>query len=156
MSADQRGAPPSQPSGKIGPNGFDDSITWIVYDGECPFCTQYVKLVRLRETIGKVRPQNAREDHPVVRFVRSKGIDLNQEMALVKGEEVLAGPDVMHRLALLSTGSGFFNGLMSKMFASKGLTKFMYPFLRTGRNATLFLMGRKKIPTPPANAGDAP
>lgn len=129
---------------------FDPDITWIVYDGDCPFCTQYVKLVRLRETIGKVKPLNAREDHPVVRFVRAKGIDLNQEMALVKGDDVIAGPDVIHRLALLSTGSGFFNGLMSKMFASKGLTKFMYPFMRTGRNATLLLMGRKKIPTPPA------
>ncbi|RYZ02957.1 MAG: DUF393 domain-containing protein [Alphaproteobacteria bacterium] len=132
--------------------GFDTTTTWIVYDGECPFCTQYVKLVRLRETIGKVKPLNAREDHPVVRYVRAKGIDLNQEMALVQNGEVLAGPDVMHRLALLSTGSGFFNGLMSKMFASRGLTRFMYPFLRTGRNATLFLMGRKKITTPTSDA----
>jgi len=134
--------------------GFDTTTTWIVYDGECPFCTQYVKLVRLRETIGKVKPLNAREDHPVVRYVRARGIDLNQEMALVQNGEVLAGPDVMHRLALLSTGSGFFNGLMSKMFASKGLTRFMYPFLRTGRNTTLFLMGRKKIPNP-ATTSDA-
>ena len=143
MSADASGAP-AKPD-----LGFDTNITWIVYDGECPFCTQYVKLMRLRETVGMVKPVNARDDHPVVRYVRAKGIDLNQEMALVMKGEVMAGPDVVHRLALLSTGSGFFNGLMSKMFASKGLTRFMYPFMRTGRNATLFLMGRKKIPTPP-------
>lgn len=144
MCADASGAPAAtRPD-------FDPDITWIVYDGECPFCSQYVQLVRLRESIGKVKLQNAREDHPVVRFVRAKGIDLNQEMAMVKGEDVLAGPDVIHRLALLSTGSGFFNGLMSKMFASKGLTRFMYPIMRTGRNTTLFLMGRKKIPTPPS------
>ncbi len=144
MSADASGAPADLPR-----LGFDPNITWIVYDGECPFCAQYVKLVRLRETVGPVKLANAREDLPVVRYVRAKGIDLNQEMALVTKGEVLAGPDVIHRLALLSTGSGFFNGLMSKMFASKGLTKFMYPILRTGRNTTLFLLGRKKIPSPP-------
>lgn len=137
------------------PGVFDDPTTYIVYDGECPFCTQYVKLVRLRDAVGAAKPVNAREDHPVVRYVRSKGIDLNQEMALVMKGEVFSGPDCMHRLALLSTGSGFFNGLMSKMFASRGLTGFMYPVLRTGRNATLFLMGRKKIPVPPQNASDS-
>ena len=142
MSADGSIAPAATP---VGPNGFDDSITWVVYDGECPFCTQYVKLVRLREAIGKVKPINAREDHPVVRYVKSKGIDLNQEMALVTKGEVLAGPDVIHRLALLSTGSGFFNGLMSRVFASRGLTRFMYPMMRAGRNATLALLGRKAI-----------
>lgn len=131
------------------PKDFNDPTTYVVYDGECPFCTQYVKLMRLREAVGPVKPVNARDDHPVVRYVRSKGIDLNNEMALVMKGEIFAGPDCMNRLALLSTGSGFFNGLMSRMFASRGLTRLMYPVLRTGRNATLFLMGRKKIPTPP-------
>jgi predicted DCC family thiol-disulfide oxidoreductase YuxK len=144
MSADSSGAPAAANP------GFDTSITWIVYDGDCPFCTQYMKLVRLRETVGPVKLANAREDLPVVRYVRAKGIDLNQEMALVTKGEVMAGPDVIHRLALLSTGSGFFNGLMSKVFASKGLTKFTYPIMRADRNTTLFLLGRKKIPTPPA------
>jgi predicted DCC family thiol-disulfide oxidoreductase YuxK len=144
MSADSSGAPAAANP------GFDTSITWIVYDGDCPFCTQYMKLVRLRETVGPVKLANAREDLSVVRYVRARGIDLNQEMALVTKGEVIAGADVIHRLALLSTGSGFFNGLMSKVFASKGLTKFMYPIMRAGRNTTLFLLGRKKIPTPPA------
>jgi predicted DCC family thiol-disulfide oxidoreductase YuxK len=124
---------------------FDDSISYVVYDGECPFCTRYVKLVRLREAIGKVKPINARDDHPVVRYVKSRGVDLNQEMALVMKGEVFSGADCLNRLALMSTGSGFFNGLMSKMFASRGLSRLMYPFLRAGRNATLALMGRKAI-----------
>ena len=33
---------------------FDPDITWIVYDGDCPFCTQYVKLVRPRETLASL------------------------------------------------------------------------------------------------------
>lgn len=124
---------------------FDDPGTYIVYDGECPFCTQYVKLMRLREVLGPVKPVNARDDVPVVRFLKANGYDLNQEMALVMKGEVFSGPDCMNRLALMSTGSGFFNGLMSKMFASRKLTRAMYPFLRTGRNLTLRAMGRKPI-----------
>ena len=62
MSADASGAPAAPAE-----LGFDPKVTWIVYDGECPFCTQYVKLMRLRETVGIVKPLNAREDHPVVR-----------------------------------------------------------------------------------------
>lgn len=132
----------------VAPAAFDpktDPTTYVVYDGECPFCSQYVKLLRLREQLGKVKPVSARDDHPVVAYIKSKGIDLNQEMALVMKGEIYAGADCIHRLALMSTGSGFFNGLMSRMFASPKLTKLMYPAMRAGRNATLALMGRKAI-----------
>ena len=33
----------------------------IVYDGDCPFCSRYVKLVRLREALGSVDLVNARD-----------------------------------------------------------------------------------------------
>jgi predicted DCC family thiol-disulfide oxidoreductase YuxK len=127
---------------------FDTKITWVVYDGDCPFCTQFVKLMRLRAAIGPVKPLNAREPHPVVEFVRSKGVDLNQEMALVMHGEVYAGAECVHRLSLMSTGSGLFNGLMSKVFASPRLTRALYPVMRTGRNITLALMGRRAIAQP--------
>jgi predicted DCC family thiol-disulfide oxidoreductase YuxK len=137
--------PAPAPQGELAYDPKTDPVTWVVYDGECPFCSQYVKLLRLREQLGKVKPVSARDDHAVVRYVKSKGIDLNQEMALVMKGEIYSGADCIHRLALMSTGSGFFNGLMSRMFASRGLTRFMYPIMRTGRNATLALMGRKAI-----------
>ena len=57
---------------------------YVVYDGECPFCTAYVKLLRLREAAGKVELVNAREaDHPIVLKVRDRGIVLDEEMALM-------------------------------------------------------------------------
>ncbi|MFT5932039.1 MAG: putative DCC family thiol-disulfide oxidoreductase YuxK, partial [Hyphomonas sp.] len=45
---------------------FSDPGTFIVYDGDCPFCSEYVKLLRLRDAIGPVSLVNAREDHPAV------------------------------------------------------------------------------------------
>ena len=32
----------------------DSSGTFIVYDGDCPFCRSYVSLMKLREAVGKV------------------------------------------------------------------------------------------------------
>ena len=37
---------------------------WIIYDGECPFCSRYVKLMRLEETIGDIRLIDARKNPP--------------------------------------------------------------------------------------------
>src|SRR5690606_25765599 len=43
----------------------------IVYDGDCPFCTSYIRLLRIRDAAGPVRLVNAREDHDVVAEARS-------------------------------------------------------------------------------------
>lgn len=124
---------------------FAELGTYIVYDGECPFCSEYVKLLRLREVIGKVSLVNAREDHPAVRYAISQGVDLDQEMALIMHGQLYSGPDCMHRLALMSTRAGPFNAIMARLFSSRKAAGFLYPFLRTGRNLTLRLMRRRRI-----------
>ena len=59
--------------------------------------------------------------------------------------EIHSGPDCMHRLALMSTGAGFFNALSARVFASRSASRFLYPFLRAGRNLTLRVLGRRPI-----------
>ncbi len=46
---------------------------FIVYDGECPFCSRYVALQRLRESIGKVSMVNARDHLPDVAAAKKPG-----------------------------------------------------------------------------------
>ena len=118
---------------------------WIVYDGECPFCSAYVRLVRLRETAGKVHLLNAREPHPLVDELKAKGFDLDEGMALKIGDAIYHGPNVMNRLALMSGESGVLNRLHLWIFSNPSRAKFLYPFLRAGRNATLRVLGRSKI-----------
>ncbi|CAN0407117.1 unnamed protein product, partial [Scytosiphon promiscuus] len=40
----------------------------IVYDGECPFCSQYVKMLRIHESVGTVRLIDARSSDETAIF----------------------------------------------------------------------------------------
>lgn len=123
-----------------------DRGTYVVYDGSCPFCTHYVGLLRLREAVGPVTMINARDDHEIVRYVKSKGVDLDREMALVVNGQIYAGADCMHSLALMSTDAGVLNKLMARVFASHTMARTLYPVLRSARNLTLRVLGHPPIP----------
>ena len=118
---------------------------YIVYDGQCPFCSRYVALVRLRESVGPVELVNAREAHPIVDVVKRRGVVLNEEMALVMNDEVYSGAECITRLALMSTPSGLFNRVNAMVFSSRARSRFMYPFMRAGRNLLLKLLGRPPL-----------
>jgi len=118
---------------------------WIVYDGDCPFCSRYVKLVRLREALGPVSIIDARQGGPVVDEIVEAGLDLDEGMVLKVDGQLFHGDDCIHRLALLSTPSGLFNHVNRAVFRSPRVSRLLYPVLRSCRNLVLRLLGRKKI-----------
>jgi predicted DCC family thiol-disulfide oxidoreductase YuxK len=122
-----------------------ESETWIVYDGQCPFCSRYVQLVRLRETLGQVQLVDARKGGPQVEEVRHAGLDLDEGMVLKLDGRLYHGADCINMLALLSTPSSGFNRLNAALFRSPTASRLLYPVLRTGRNAVLRMLGRSKI-----------
>jgi predicted DCC family thiol-disulfide oxidoreductase YuxK len=117
----------------------------IIYDGDCPFCSRYVSLLRLRKSLGSVTLLNARDGGALVDAVRGLGLDLDEGMVLVMNGEIFHGAECLHRLALLTTSSGAFNRLNAWMFRSRAASQLLYPALRAGRNAALSLLGRQKI-----------
>lgn len=117
----------------------------IVYDGECPFCSRYVMMSRLRENVGRVELIDARSAHPLVEEIKSSGIDLNEGMLARYGGKDYFGPDCMTLLSILSSGDTLPNKLVSTAFANEKLAGFLYPFLRFGRNLTLKVLRRSKI-----------
>jgi hypothetical protein len=122
-----------------------DSAAWIVYDGECPFCSNYVTLYRMRAQLGEVRLVNARDDVPIVHEIRARGIDLDKGMVLKLGNDFYHGDKCMHMLALLSSESNILNKLNKWIFSHQERARLLYPMLVAGRNLTLALMGRNKI-----------
>jgi predicted DCC family thiol-disulfide oxidoreductase YuxK len=123
---------------------------WLLYDGECPFCSRYVGLIRLRESIGPVRIINIRQGGQEVEQAMSAGLDLDEGMLLHYEGQMYHGADCLNRLALLTTSNTSFNRLNAWLFKNATFSKLSYPILRVGRNLTLKLLGRPRL----ENLGD--
>jgi predicted DCC family thiol-disulfide oxidoreductase YuxK len=119
--------------------------TSIVYDGECPFCSRYVSLLRIRDAIGPVALVDARNGGPVVAELRSLGYNLDAGMVLTLNGEIYYAADCIHRLALLSSGATWFNRMNALVFSNPTLSRGWYPILRAGRRAALWLLGRELL-----------
>ena len=118
---------------------------WIIYDGDCPFCSAYVRMVRLRKAAGDVRLVDAREGGPVVDEARARGLDLDEGMVMKIGGAFHHGGDVMNRIAMMSSNSGALNSFHDWVFRDAQRARLLYPALRAGRNAALRLLGRRKL-----------
>jgi len=121
------------------------SAMQIVYDGECPFCSNYVTMIRLRDAVGEVELVDARSDAPIVVELKDKGFDLNEGMVVRFEGRDYFGADAMNILSMLTSDTGAMNRLVASLFSNKRLARAAYPFLRGGRNLTLRLLGRQRI-----------
>ena len=128
-----------------GPSDPEPAALTIVYDGACPFCASYIRLVRLREAAGPVELVDARRPHPILEEVRARGLDLDQGMVVRIDGDYLHGPAAMTALSLLSTRAGLFNRAMRALFREPDRASALYPLLVRGRKAALRLLGRKPI-----------
>lgn len=125
----------------ISPNLGD----FLLYDGECPFCSAFVKMQRMRAAGIRLKLLDAREEPELVSAFYHKGLDVNEGMIMRLGDTVYYGGDVMNMVALMTGPTGFFNRILGVAFSNRRVSLFLYPFLRAGRNATLALIGKKKI-----------
>jgi predicted DCC family thiol-disulfide oxidoreductase YuxK len=126
------------------PEFLQDS-TYLVYDGECPFCSAYVRFVRLQETVGKVELLDARQGGEVVDYLTSQNFDLDEGMALIYKDRIYHGDECINILALLSSKSSLFNRINYVIFQNKRVAAFLYPIMRAGRNLVLKLLGKTKL-----------
>jgi len=118
---------------------------WMIYDGGCPFCSQYVSLIRLKEAIGDIRVIDARNNPPELDLLKEKHLDINQGMALFLSNQLYFGADCINRLALLSSPVGLANKLNYYTFKTPLISRILYPVLRIGRNIVIHLLGKGAI-----------
>ena len=57
----------------------------VYYDGECPFCTRYVRMLRLKEAVGHLRLIDLRENSEIRSELLGQGFDLDQGMVVEIG-----------------------------------------------------------------------
>jgi predicted DCC family thiol-disulfide oxidoreductase YuxK len=117
---------------------------YILYDGECPFCTRYVQWVRLKDRL-TVHLVNAREESALRDEATALGHDLDRGMIVKYGGSLYHGDAAMMLLSALTTPSDMFNRLMVRLFRSKRRAKVVYPALAFARRVTVLALGRGTI-----------
>ena len=130
------------------------TANWLLYDGDCPFCSSYVSFVRLREAVGPITLADARRHPALVAESRALGYDIDVGMVLKLDGRYYFGGDCIHALSLLTTPSGIFNRLNRALFRSRRVARLAYPFLRAGRNLALVVLGRRRVGATPAQLSD--
>ncbi len=120
-------------------------VLTVIYDGECPFCSNYVRLYRLRQLVGQVRLVDARGDDPVLHVVHDARLNLDEGMAVLWQGRLYHGAEALHVLALLGSETGLFNRVNRWLFSRPRLGRRLYPWMVAGRRLTLRLLGRKLI-----------
>ena len=118
----------------------------LLYDGECPFCRRYVRLLRLKRQVEQLELLNGREHPDLVEQFRLQGRDVNAGMIAVIDREVYHGDEAMTVLAALGTRSDVFNRVNARIFKSPALASVLYPLLMALRRLLLLAMRRKLIP----------
>ena len=115
--------------------------TSIYYDGECPFCSDYVGFTRLRAAAGPVDLVDLRTDPAARARFLAQGADSDKGMIVETGGQIYHGADAMHVLSVLSSGRGWRNAAAAAVFGNKILARALYPMLRMGRNAAVMVLG---------------
>lgn len=115
-------------------------MTFVVYDGECPFCSNYVSYVALKKRLPDLTLVDARQepDHIAVKSAIDAGHAIDAGMVVVHDGCIHHGADAMKFLA-----NG--RGVDARIFGSRYAGRLFYPLLRAGRNAVLGLLGKRKL-----------
>lgn len=120
----------------------------VVYDGECPFCSNYVRLMALRRSVGHVALVDARRGGPIVDEITRRDFDLNNGMVVRYGRTFYYGADALVLLSSLSEDGGLVGSVLSRVLRSPARARLLYPVMKLGRRATLLILGRTLIAQP--------
>lgn len=120
---------------------------WLVYDGDCPFCSATAQMYRLKKSVGSLHVINAREagDTELMREIRTAKLDLNEGIVAKFNGRLYHGAEALHLLATLGSDNDWLNRLNASLFRNPQTVRLAYPAMRFLRNTVLKLMGRTPI-----------
>lgn len=117
----------------------------IIFDGDCIFCRNYARLLRLREVVGTVELLDARSSDQRILEYQRQGYDLDQGMLFVWKGTIYHGSEALCLLAGMSSSVGWFNKLNAALFSNKYASTILYPLLKLGRRVALSMGGKNLL-----------
>ena len=116
-------------------------ITFI-YDGECPFCNHFAKLLELKSGIPDISIVDGRENITKIIDLYEKGFDLDKGAILLIGNKIFHGAKAINWIcSQIQNPSDELLKLLSLTFSSNKRTEIIFPFLLFARRFTLAVKG---------------
>ena len=120
------------------------SNNYIIFDGDCIFCKNYIKYSKFLFEY-KITMINARlvTDKKKIEIMKIYKID--NGMILHFENKFYVGDKAMTKIAQINDDKVYFNKILNFFFRNKKITKFFYPYFVAIRNLTLKIRGIRKI-----------
>ena len=117
----------------------------IVFDGQCPACTHYFGLQRLKANGIAVRMVDAREHPELVPHYQRQGIDLDRDFVLRVGNDQYVGSEAVFVLSSLGDTGTLVRRLNRALFRNQTQSRVIYSAMRVGRRLLLLGLRRKPL-----------
>lgn len=119
---------------------------FLLYDGDCPACSAYVAMARLRQLYPDLRIMSARTEPALVAELRRQGYEINEGMVLSLDGTVYFGADATRMIAVLGRSSpSYWRRAALGFLGTAPWARPLYPWLNRGRQLLLRLLGRRLI-----------
>ncbi len=116
----------------------------LVYDHDCPVCRGYCTRVAAKDGV-ELELLDARQDSALMDRITEAGLDIDEGMVLLEGDSLHYGSDAGWRLARYTQKKGVIGFIDRCFFATRGLSRVMYPVGKAVRNALLWLLRIPRI-----------
>lgn len=117
-------------------------VLLVAYDGQCPFCSAYVRVNRLHALDIDLQLIDLRQDLAFVESLRERGINPQEGIyAHYQGQDYFA-EGAMALIGGLTSSSSFVARGFKWWFQSHARARFIYPLLKFGRGLALKILGR--------------
>jgi len=113
----------------------------ILYDGECPFCSHYVRRLHLQAHCGEVKLIDARSNGATAQRYWQQGYDLDEGMIALWDDRIYYGADAVSLLARLADPDDVFNRLHRWLMIRPSMSRVLYPLFKCARRLALALKG---------------
>ncbi len=126
--------------------------SFVLYDGDCPICRQYMALSALRTLRADIAVIDARAHPDLVASLRSDGFEVNDSiivrLAGKNGDppKTFMGGDATRIIHDLASGNGAARQLALWVIGGAPWRHVLYPYLRGTRNLLLRIAGKPLVP----------